>query len=98
LLTLKSFLNSLFNSSSFYVLAFKMHLLLSAFVTLAAGLGSKAQAPTPIPLPGVEIHPNGQFGKCIEVRGGVFENGTPVQMCVLSGHTSLVYILIKRLG
>ncbi|KAH6866027.1 ricin B lectin domain-containing protein [Coprinopsis sp. MPI-PUGE-AT-0042] len=56
----------------------------SALVLLAVGVGSNAQTFTSIPLPGLEIYPNGQPGKCVEVRGGVFANGTPVQMQVLS--------------
>ena len=30
------------------------------------------------------MHLNSNFGKCMDVRGGVFANGTPVQMYVLS--------------
>jgi hypothetical protein len=66
--------------------------LTSAFVLLAASLSAMAQAssgppaPTssPIPLPGVQINPIGSAGKCVEVRGGVFANGTPVQVYVHS--------------
>ena len=29
---------------------------------------------------GVVLHPNGVVGKCLDVQGGVFKNGTPVQM------------------
>lgn len=28
------------------------------------------------------IHPNGNVNKCLDVRGGVMANGTPVQMSV----------------
>ena len=28
------------------------------------------------------LHPNGDTGKCLDVRGAKFENGTPVQMYV----------------
>lgn len=54
---------------------------MSRFLTLAlalfaVGLSSNAQVITP----GAEIHPNGNANKCVEVRGGVFANGTPVQV------------------
>ena len=29
------------------------------------------------------IHPNGNSAKCLDVKGGVFTDGTPVQMSVL---------------
>lgn len=35
----------------------------------------------------VQIHPNGNNAKCLDIRGAAFENGTPVQM-------SVVFILI----
>ncbi|KAH6906596.1 ricin B lectin domain-containing protein [Coprinopsis sp. MPI-PUGE-AT-0042] len=54
------------------------HLLSSVLTLLALGVGISAQDPTPVT--GVEIHPNWQLSKCVEVRGGVFANGTPVQM------------------
>ena len=54
----------------------------SISTTLALGLvictGTGA-----IVTPPVVLHPNGDASKCIDVRGAVFENGTPVQMCVL---------------
>ena len=48
----------------------------TTLVTLAVAVAASAQA---APL-NFEIHPAGQPGKCVEVRGGVFANGTPVQM------------------
>lgn len=30
-----------------------------------------------------EIHPNGNNNKCLDVRGAVYANGTPVQMYVV---------------
>jgi hypothetical protein len=30
----------------------------------------------------VSLHPNGNANKCLDVRGAIFENGTPVQMSV----------------
>ncbi|KAH9484883.1 hypothetical protein JR316_0001785 [Psilocybe cubensis] len=34
----------------------------------------------PAPKGSVEIHPNGNENKCLDVRGAVFKNGTPVQI------------------
>ena len=51
-------------ASLFYHLAF----LPAVFFSAAA-----AQGP-------VVIHPGGSFNECLDVRGAVFENGTPVQM------------------
>ncbi|KAH6884296.1 hypothetical protein BKA70DRAFT_1445896 [Coprinopsis sp. MPI-PUGE-AT-0042] len=45
------------------------HLLSSVLTLLALGVGISAQDPTPVT--GVEIHPNWQLSKCVEVRGGL---------------------------
>jgi hypothetical protein len=37
--------------------------------------------PPPKPKP-TALHPNGNHKKCLDVRGAIFENGTPVQMSV----------------
>ena len=34
----------------------------------------------PPPSTGQRIHPNGNTSKCLDVQGGIFANGTPVQM------------------
>jgi hypothetical protein len=53
----------------------------AALALLAISIGTNAQIPTlPTPHGPLEIHPSGQPNKCLEVRGGVFANGTPVQM------------------
>jgi hypothetical protein len=44
---------------------------------------SGAFPPPPPPL-GRNLNPNLNLNKCLDVRGGVFANGTPVQMFVLS--------------
>lgn len=36
--------------------------------------------PLPTPLPSVGLHPNGNAQKCVDVRGGVIQAGTVVQM------------------
>ena len=36
---------------------------------------------TPPPAGTHQLHPNGNTSKCLDVQGGVFANGTPVQVC-----------------
>ena len=45
--------------------------------------GSNPPPPPPTPT-NSRIHPNGNNNKCLDVQGGVFADGTPVQMCVSS--------------
>ncbi|KAH6906598.1 ricin B lectin domain-containing protein [Coprinopsis sp. MPI-PUGE-AT-0042] len=52
-----------------------------SLVCLAAVALSYAQ----IILPGTTIHPVAHLGKCLEVRGAVFVNGTPVQVYDCNG-------------
>ncbi|KAH6890203.1 carbohydrate-binding module family 13 protein, partial [Coprinopsis sp. MPI-PUGE-AT-0042] len=52
--------------------------------------------PIPPPFPGVEIHPNGQPGKCVEVRGGVFANGTPVQIYDCNGTAAQKWVFVRN--
>ena len=42
--------------------------------------GTSTPPPPPPPPNGVQIHPNGNTGKCLDVKSGVIANGTPVQM------------------
>lgn len=44
-------------------------------VSVLAGRVVTAMAP-----PAFQIHPNGNNNKCLDVRGAVFENNTPVDM------------------
>jgi hypothetical protein len=46
-------------------------------VSVLAGRVVTAMAP-----PTFQIHPNGNKNKCLDVRGAVFENNTPVDMYV----------------
>ncbi|KIM45540.1 carbohydrate-binding module family 13 protein [Hebeloma cylindrosporum] len=39
----------------------------------------------PAPTASVEIHPNGNVKKCLDVRGAQYENGTPVQIFECNG-------------
>lgn len=62
--------------------------------TPVASPASTPSSPPPAPAPtypatfkGTVLHPNDKIGnilrnKCLDVKGGVFANGTPVQMCV----------------
>ena len=50
-------------------------------MALALGLVLSTGVGAVIPDPAV-LHPNGDITKCFDVRGAVFENGTPVDMCV----------------
>lgn len=45
--------------------------------------GDATQSGSSAPSSGsTQIHPNGDTSKCLDVQGGVFANGTPVQMLV----------------
>ncbi|KAH6890183.1 ricin B lectin domain-containing protein [Coprinopsis sp. MPI-PUGE-AT-0042] len=55
-------------------------MLTSALALLASGLIVKATSPIPPLEQGGTIHPNADGRKCVEVRGGVLANGTPVQI------------------
>ena len=57
-------------------------ILKSLLVSVLAGRVATAMAP-----PSLQIHPNGNKNKCLDVRGAVFENNTPVDM---SGHLSYI--------
>ncbi|KAH6890200.1 ricin B lectin domain-containing protein [Coprinopsis sp. MPI-PUGE-AT-0042] len=55
----------------------------SALFSLALGVGScLAQLPT------YNIHPKGQPTKCVEIRGGIIADGTPVQIYDCNGTTA----------
>ncbi|KAJ8520470.1 hypothetical protein ONZ45_g2708 [Pleurotus djamor] len=41
--------------------------------------------PTSTPKPFIQLHPNGNKSKCVDVRGGVVANGTPVQIYDCNG-------------
>ena len=45
---------------------------------------------------GQAIHPNGDDSKCLDVRGAVFANGTPVQMSVHSNSVLLPISVTKH--
>lgn len=49
--------------------------------------GSSTPPPPPPPSGTHQIHPNGNKSKCLDVKGGVIANGTPVQMSVLFSFT-----------
>ena len=49
---------------------------------LLSAAGSSGTPPPSGPSGSHQIHPNGNSGKCLDVKGGVMANGTPVQMCV----------------
>jgi hypothetical protein len=49
--------------------------------------------PPPPPPSGRNLNPNLNFNKCLDVRGGVFANGTPVQMLVLLNSSFSSHIL-----
>lgn len=56
-----------------------------ALLSAAGSGGSGGSAPPPPPPTGShQIHPNGNKAKCLDVKGGVLANGTPVQMYVSS--------------
>jgi hypothetical protein len=44
--------------------------------------GGSTPPPPPPPATGRPLHHNGDTSKCVDVKGAVFENGTPVQMYV----------------
>jgi hypothetical protein len=44
--------------------------------------GGSTPPPPPPPPVGRAVHPNGDTSKCVDVKGAVFANGTPVQMSV----------------
>jgi hypothetical protein len=48
-------------------------------VSVLAGRVITAASP-----PSFQIHPNGNKNKCLDVRGAVFENNTPVNMSAIS--------------
>lgn len=59
-------------------------------VTAQCGPSSSSSAPSsvssaPPVASGVAIHPNGNAGKCMDVRGANFANGTPVQIYDCNG-------------
>ena len=48
---------------------------------LGGSTGGSSPPPPPPPTPGShQLHPNGNTSKCLDVVGGVFANGTPVDM------------------
>ena len=50
----------------------------SLIISMLAGRVVTAMAP-----PTFQIHPNGNKNKCLDVRGAVFENNTPVDMSAI---------------
>ncbi|KAJ3511090.1 hypothetical protein NLJ89_g4297 [Agrocybe chaxingu] len=62
-------------------------LLFALPIALAIPQGTTPAPPTPSPTcPGQgQIHPNGVYNKCLDVRGAVFQNGTPVQIYDCNG-------------
>lgn len=72
--------------------------LLKAGVLASDGPGSSqipldSAPPPPIPLPIIHhIHPGYTHNdKCVDVKGAAFENGTPVQLCVLVSHSLVTF-------
>ena len=49
---------------------------------VGSSTGSSNPPPPPPSGSGNRIHPNGDTSKCLDVQGGKYANGTPVQMCV----------------
>lgn len=62
---------------------FAFALLAFASAALATPLASTTTVAPPTPT-AVQIHPNGNNAKCLDVQAAVFANGTPVQMYVFS--------------
>ncbi|KAG6838598.1 hypothetical protein C0991_010374, partial [Blastosporella zonata] len=58
--------------------------LISAPVLLASAAGAPGDRWNP-------IHPNGDTTKCLDVRGGIFENGTPVQIYDCNGSAAQMW-------
>ena len=59
-----------------------MHLPAALFYILGAPITLYPDAGSDLVPRPVVIHPNGDKTKCLDVRGGVVENNTPVQMYV----------------
>ncbi|PPR04354.1 hypothetical protein CVT24_013206 [Panaeolus cyanescens] len=45
------------------------------------------------PNTGITIHPNGNKSKCLDVRGAVFKNGTPVQIYDCNGTSAQKWVI-----
>ncbi|PPQ73242.1 hypothetical protein CVT24_009953 [Panaeolus cyanescens] len=50
------------------------------------------------PNAGVPINPNGNKSKCLDVRGAVFQNGTPVQIYDCNGTNAQKWVLKRGIG
>ncbi|KAF9562513.1 hypothetical protein CPC08DRAFT_663165 [Agrocybe pediades] len=51
----------------------------------------------PTPLAPTALHPNGNTNKCLDVRGAVFANGTPVQIYDCNGSNAQKWLLTRDL-
>ncbi|GMK53993.1 hypothetical protein CspeluHIS016_0105790 [Cutaneotrichosporon spelunceum] len=54
--------------------------------------------PTPTPLPTVGLHPNGNAAKCVDVRGGILQAGTAVQIYDCNGTAAQKFSLARGDG
>ncbi|KAL0961332.1 hypothetical protein HGRIS_006289 [Hohenbuehelia grisea] len=64
-----------------------------ASTSSSASVTSSSAAPPPPAPKGVEIHPNGNTKKCLDVQGNVRENGTPVQIYDCNGTGAQKWVL-----
>ncbi|KAL1408566.1 hypothetical protein Q8F55_005379 [Vanrija albida] len=64
----------------------------SASASTTAPSSSSTAAPGPT---GKPIHPNGNNNKCLDVRGNVVENGTPVQVYDCNGSAAQSWVVAK---
>ncbi|TXT09763.1 uncharacterized protein COLE_03697 [Cutaneotrichosporon oleaginosum] len=76
---------------------------LAAFATLALVSAQSCPPPsstTPPPPPptGTVLHPNGDAGKCLDVQGANFANGTPVQIWDCNGTPAQAWTLQRGAG
>ena len=53
------------------------------FVTFLVVFVLASRVVTAIHPPAFQIHPNGNKNKCLDVRGAVFDNNTPVDMSAI---------------